>query len=96
MDLKPLILSLALIPAFAQADAYNDQALAGIAAEQQAIEAGEAARLNTAVAAPEYGTRTDIYLMEDGDVQIQKHMSSDEDDEVRVYDYDFDADVYDE
>lgn len=83
-------------PIEAPASSYYDRASAEIAAEQRAIEARQAARLNTAVAAPEYGTRTDIYLMDDGEIQIQEHMSSDEDDEVRVYDYDFDADVYDE
>lgn len=90
MDLKPLILSLALIPAFAQAEpacgAYCPQPPSGFTAEQAFGSAPPT----------EYGTRTDIYLMDDGEIQIQKHMANDEDDEVRVYDYDYDADYYDE
>ena len=93
MDLKPLILSLALIPAFAQAGEFDPE---GYEPARGSSAWNEAHGVNP-TAPVEYGTRTDIYLMEDGDVQIQEHMANDEDDEVRVYDYDLDdGDAYDE
>ena len=48
----------------------------------------------------EYGTRTDVYLTNDGRIgQINQHLSSDEDDEVRFYGtggYVYGADEFDE
>lgn len=97
MDLKPLILSLALIPAAGRAEPlpltpYNFEE-----AQQRLMDEGMDGKVEPGYVAPEYGTRTDIYLMDDGEIQIQEHMANDEDDEVRVYDYDLDdGDAYDE
>lgn len=48
----------------------------------------------------EYGTRTDIYLTDDGRIErTYQHLSNDEDDEVRVYGgggYDYEADEFGE
>lgn len=48
----------------------------------------------------EYGTRTDIYLTDDGRIErVYRHLSNDEDDEVRVYGaeaYDYEADEFGE
>lgn len=48
----------------------------------------------------EYGTRTDIYLTDDGRIErAYQHLSNDEDDEVRVYGgggYDYEADEFGE
>lgn len=48
----------------------------------------------------EYGTRTDVYLTDDGRIErVYRHLSNDEDDEVRVYGaeaYDYEADEFGE
>jgi hypothetical protein len=94
MDAKPLLLALFLAPAgaFANGCATDPSYGAGCGGGYpQASTATPQIDYNYG-----YGTRTDVYLRGDGQIQVYEHMSSGPDDEVRVYDWQDEEDWGDE
>lgn len=77
MDAKPLLLALAFAPAAAFANGC---------ATDPSYGAGCGGGYPQADYNYGYGTRTDVYLLPGGGIDVENHMSSGPENEVRLYD----------
>ncbi len=76
MDLRPLALALALIApaAYAGSGCADDASYgAGCGGGYPSV--------------PDYGTRTDLYIRDGGQIDVYKHQATGEGDNLRIYDY---------
>lgn len=83
MDVKALILGLLLAP-LASAETFEQQLARELSEGMDGKVAIEPIQADYNYG---YGTRTDVYLRGDGQIQVYEHMSSGPSDEVRVYDW---------
>lgn len=87
MDLQPLALVFCLLAVNAQAGEYDPPGYEPASGSTEwRLEQGMSAFPEPV----DYGTRTDVYLMGDGEVDVRRSDAAGESDEFNVLDYDYD------